>query len=214
MGFIAAGPPGAGVGALAGAKSGAIGGAIFGAWDGWNANSASEAFQAGAQTGAIGGVLGAVLGPPGAGAVRALAPVTKAAMRIPFVQRGVARIGPFIRRLFNLGSKTGLPATTEASVADKLERYLLNTAHPAGGPKARWFEQALGFTKENLGDLAKQIRFDPAKAVKTAVTEHGTKYNQVIEIVGANGRRINVTFAWIRNKDGVVRLVTAIPTPM
>ena len=81
------------------------------------------------------------------------------------------------------------------------------------GPKAKWFEQALGFTKENLGDLAQQIKFDPAKAVQTGVTEYGTKFNQVIEIVGANGKRIEVTFAWIQNKDGVVRLVTAIPTP-
>lgn len=27
----------------------------------------------------------------------------------------------------------------------------------------------------------------------------------------ANGRRIDVTFAWIKNNDGVVRLVTSIP---
>jgi filamentous hemagglutinin len=40
---------------------------------------------------------------------------------------------------------------------------------------------------------------------------HGTKYNQVINIIGANGKAIDVTFAWIRNNDGVVRLVTAIP---
>ena len=107
----------------------------------------------------------------------------------------------------------GIPATTADSVADKLQRYLLDPNHPFGGPKAKWFKEALGFTQENLADLAKQIKFDPAKAVQTAVTEHGTKFNQVIEIVGANGKRIEVTFAWIRNNDGVVRLVTSIPTP-
>jgi hypothetical protein len=102
---------------------------------------------------------------------------------------------------------------TEASVADKLDRYLLNPDHPVGGPKAKWFDRALGYTRENADDLAKQIEFDESKAVQTDVTPHGTKYNQTIEIEGANGRHIDVNFAWIRNNDGVVRLVTAIPTP-
>ncbi len=110
-------------------------------------------------------------------------------------------------------AKVGLPATTEASVADKLERYLLNSNHPVGGPKANWFQQALGFTKENAADLAKQIKFNQAAATVTGVTEHGTKFNQVITIIGANGKSIDVTFAWIKNNDGVVRLVTSIPTP-
>jgi hypothetical protein len=107
----------------------------------------------------------------------------------------------------------GPPATTEASVADKLERYLLNPDHPVGGPKAKWFQEALGFTKENAADLAKQIKFDETAATITGVTEHGTKFNQAIRITGANGRIIDVIFAWIKNTDGVVRLVTGIPTP-
>lgn len=105
-----------------------------------------------------------------------------------------------------------LPATSEMSVQDKLYRYLLDPEHPAGGPKAKWFREALGFTRENMDDLARQIVFDPAKAVQTAVTPNGVKYNQIISITGANGRQIDVTFAWIKNQDGVVRLVTSIPT--
>lgn len=105
-------------------------------------------------------------------------------------------------------------AATEASVADKLARYLLNPAHPVGGAKARWFERALGFTQANAGQLAKQIVFDASKAVQTGATEFGTKFNQVISITGANGRVIDVTFAWILNNDGIVRLVTAIPTKL
>lgn len=101
---------------------------------------------------------------------------------------------------------------SQESVVDKLQRYLLNPNHPDGGPKAKWFEQALGFTRQNESDLAKQIVFDPNRAVETGVTQYGTKYNQVIPIVGANGKTIDVTFAWIRRDDGVVRLVTAIPT--
>ncbi|MEE3751453.1 DUF6883 domain-containing protein [Mycobacterium intracellulare] len=101
---------------------------------------------------------------------------------------------------------------SQESVRDKLERYLLNPDHEAGGPKAKWFEQALGFTRQNESDLAKQIVFDPNKAVETGITQYGTKYNQVISITGANGKIIDVTFAWICRDDGVVRLVTAIPT--
>lgn len=106
----------------------------------------------------------------------------------------------------------GLPATTEASVEDKLQRYLLNKDHPVGGPKAKWFQEALGFTQENGSDLARQIRFDPVKAVATELTEHGQKFNQVTAITGANGKTIDVLFAWIRNEDGVVRLISGIPT--
>ncbi len=78
----------------------------------------------------------------------------------------------------------------------------------------KWFKEALGFTLDNMDDLAKQIVFNGERVVQTAVTEFGTKYNQVIKITGANGRVIEVTFAWIKNNDGVVRLVTGIPTKL
>ena len=98
------------------------------------------------------------------------------------------------------------------SVASKLERYILNPDHAVGGAKAKWFEQALGFTRKNMPDLAKQISFNSRKATVTGVNEYGTKYNQIISITGANGRKIDVTTAWLKsNKDGVVRLTTIIP---
>jgi hypothetical protein len=103
-------------------------------------------------------------------------------------------------------------AKTAESVEKKLNDYLLNPDHAVGGPKAKWFEQALGFNRGNASELGSQIVFNPATAVETGVTQYGTKYNQVISIVGANGKTIDVTFAWIRNNDGIVRLVTAIPT--
>lgn len=104
-----------------------------------------------------------------------------------------------------------LPATTKESVDNKLWTYLLDPNHIQGGPKAKWFKEALGFTRENMDDLAKQIVFDPAKAVKTAEIPQGQKFNQVITIVGANGKKIDVNFGWIQNNDGIVRLTTAIP---
>ena len=33
-----------------------------------------------------------------------------------------------------------------------------------------------------------------------------------ISIKDANGRNIDVNFSWIKNNDGIIRLVTAIPT--
>jgi len=101
---------------------------------------------------------------------------------------------------------------TKSSVKDKLDRYLLNPDHPVGGSKAKWFESALGFDRSNADKLANQIIFDESSAVETGVTQHGTKFNQIIAITGENGRVINVTFGWIRNNDGIVRLTTAIPT--
>lgn len=101
---------------------------------------------------------------------------------------------------------------SQESVRRKLEGHLLNPDHTRGGPKAKWFELALGFTRQNMPDLARQIVFDESKAVFTGVTEFGTKYNQVISITGANGKTIDVTFGWMRKSDGVVRLLTAIPT--
>jgi len=102
---------------------------------------------------------------------------------------------------------------TAASVEGKLSNYLLNAEHATGGSKASWFDQALGFNKSNMGDLASQIKFDPKTAVQTGVNDFGTLYNQSINIAGANGRVIPVTFAWIKlNGTNAVNLVTAIPT--
>ncbi len=102
-------------------------------------------------------------------------------------------------------------AETAQSVEDKIVRYLLNSAHPVGGAKASWFKEALGFDAGNAAPLAVQIVFDRATATQTGQTAHGAKYNQVINIVGVNGKTIGVTFVWIHNNDGFVRLVTGIP---
>ena len=111
------------------------------------------------------------------------------------------------------GGSDMLQTLSRQSVDDKLTRYLLNVDHPVGGSKAKWFKEALGYTQSNMDDLAKQITFDPTKAVQTGVTEYGTKFNQSISISGANGKVIDVTFAWMKSAtDDVVRLVTSIPT--
>ncbi len=97
------------------------------------------------------------------------------------------------------------------SVADKLQRYLLNPEHVRGKFKAEFFEQSLGYTRENAGELAKQLIFRESEAVQKEVTPHGTKFEQTINVTGANGRVIPLTTGWIRGADGVVRLTTAYP---
>ena len=101
--------------------------------------------------------------------------------------------------------------TTEESVRIKLDSYLLNLHHPVGGSKARWYKAALGFTRSNMDELAKQLVFNPAEAVLTVLTKYGQKFVHRITITGANGRRIDVECIRIHNPDGVIRLVTAPP---
>ena len=114
--------------------------------------------------------------------------------------------------LLKEGTRSSLPKTTAESVKTKLDTYLLEPTHPVGGSKANWFKQALGFDKSNSNVLADQIKFDPSKATPTTMTQYGQKYEQIIRITGTNGRTIDVNFVWIHNNDGVVRLVTIIPT--
>jgi hypothetical protein len=123
---------------------------------------------------------------------------------ISWLQTGTQRVDD---EVLNVAQKL-----SKESVVDKLNKYLLNPEHPVGSSKAKWFDQALGFTRSNMDVLANQIVFNSNKAVQTGVTEFGTKYNQVISITGANGKTIDVTFAWIKNNDDIVRLITAIPT--
>jgi len=146
-----------------------------------------------------GGALG-VLGPARLGAgVRAA----------PAVTDGVGAV-----RTLAGGSMRAAASPVEesaASVADKLERYLLDPEHVSGGPKAKWFEQALGFTRENAQDLAKQLVFDKSQAAQRAVTQHGTHFNQTIHVTGANGRTTPVITGWTVGPDGVPRLSTVLP---
>ncbi|HMP30115.1 MAG TPA: hypothetical protein PKD85_10970, partial [Saprospiraceae bacterium] len=129
----------------------------------------------------------------------------------PFFELGVSKLLGWSGRILNIGRKQ---SPTVYSIYDKLDRYLLNDQHPVGSTKAKWFKEALGFTKDNIDDLAKQIVYDAKKAVQTQTTQYGTMFNQTIKITGANGKSINVVFAWIRNNDGVIRLVTAVPTKL
>ncbi|MDR3615124.1 MAG: hypothetical protein P4L53_16305 [Candidatus Obscuribacterales bacterium] len=110
-----------------------------------------------------------------------------------------------------------LGKTTQESVQIKLETYLLNPDHRSKEGnltgKAAFFKDALGFTKDNMSQLAKQIEFDPQTAVPTETTIYGNRFRQVITIQGANGQARDVPFIFQRGLDGVVRLITATDLP-
>jgi len=100
---------------------------------------------------------------------------------------------------------------TYESVIDKLTRYTLNMDHPLGKDKAIWFEKALGFTKDNMESLAKQIVFDPKTAFVRGTNNWGTLYNQKVTVLGANGKEIDVIAAWIMLEDGTIKLTNLLP---
>jgi filamentous hemagglutinin len=102
--------------------------------------------------------------------------------------------------------------TTEESIQIKLSKYLLNPNSIKGKSKAEWFKKALGFSLDNISELSKQIVFDQKKAILVNKDEFGLYYNQIITIKGTNQRVIDIKFGWVINLDGVVRLITAIPS--
>jgi hypothetical protein len=77
-------------------------------------------------------------------------------------------------------------------VRRKLDTHLLDPDHGTGGPKSKWFEQALGFSRGNAERQAQQMVFDPVNVVETGVTQFGTEDNPVIPIERVNGKTIDV----------------------
>ncbi|MBB5037404.1 DUF6883 domain-containing protein, partial [Prosthecobacter dejongeii] len=107
--------------------------------------------------------------------------------------------------------KKHLTGTTEDSINHKLQTYLRNPLHAVGGPKSVWFKGALGFTQSNADDLARQLIFDTRTAYEKEKTKYGQKFDQMTPLQGANGKIISLKVTWIKNPDGVIRLVTITP---
>jgi hypothetical protein len=97
--------------------------------------------------------------------------------------------------------------------ADKLLQYLLNPAHPIGGPKAAWFA-SLGYTSENATELANAL-LEVAHAAANFVSKpspFGVKYEVFGEIGCSGFRPGKVTTVWMVAQNDPPRLVTAYPT--
>jgi filamentous hemagglutinin len=94
----------------------------------------------------------------------------------------------------------------------KVRDYLLNVAHPVGGPKARFF-QSRGFSPANWQVLAVALRQRPADN-PVAVTEHtayGRKLIVRCHINTPDGSNPCIRTVWMVELRAPARLVTAYP---
>lgn len=71
----------------------------------------------------------------------------------------------------------------------KLTEYALNPAHPVGGNKARVFESALGFTKNNADDLMSQLRQGVMNntPIPGKLDQFGSRFTVDIPVTGPAG---------------------------
>ncbi len=95
---------------------------------------------------------------------------------------------------------------------DKVCGYLLNPAHPVGGPKAAWFA-SIGYTLQNWSQLSDDL-LRVARLGNDFVTEsstYGVKYETKGEIGCAGYRPAIVLAVWIVEENSPPRLVTAYP---
>ena len=98
---------------------------------------------------------------------------------------------------------------------EKITRYLLNPAHPAGGSKAVFFLR-FGFTPEAWRQLAEALlrHARENEVVESEETRHGRRYAVDGPLAAPSGAVLNVRSAWYINPGSEVpRFVTAHPLP-
>jgi len=97
----------------------------------------------------------------------------------------------------------------------KITRYLLNPAHPAGGSKASFFLR-FGFTVAEWKRLAEALLHHAREneVTETGKTCHGTRFAVDGPLTAPDGRVLNIRSVWyIRADGGRLRFVTAHPLP-
>ena len=110
-----------------------------------------------------------------------------------------------------------LPNAHLATVPEeKITRYLLNPAHPAGGSKAAFFLR-FGFTVadwQRLSEALLKHARENELVVAGEQTRHGMRYAVDGPLTAPDGAVLNVRTAWyIDFNSGVPRFVTAHPLP-
>ncbi len=99
-----------------------------------------------------------------------------------------------------------------SNLQSKLKDYLLNPENSRNQGKADWFGRALGFNRNNWRELEAQIQFDESQAVLHNTNSREQIFNQVLPIIGRNGRVINVKFGFAKDiTTGKVRFITGFP---
>lgn len=97
-----------------------------------------------------------------------------------------------------------LPNAEQAVIApEKLRDYVLNAAHPTGGPKARVFAAVLGFTGDDWPELRDQLLagVTACPATQRAVTAWGRLYEVTVSVTGQGQRLARVRTGWIIRPD-------------
>ena len=109
-----------------------------------------------------------------------------------------------------------LPHADKATVPEqKITRYLLNPAHPAGGSKASFFLR-FGFNVAEWRRLADALlrHARENEVVETEQTPHGTRYVVDGPLSAPDVTRLYVRSAWYMNPGGSApRFVSAHPLP-
>ena len=111
----------------------------------------------------------------------------------------------------NTGKSGIIEAGNFAIPMQKLVGYALD---PQKAPdKAKAFELALGYTKDNANELLQRIldNADESKFTEKGSKGYGTLYEYVMLITGANGKKANVLTAWI-DEGGKKRLTSVYVT--
>lgn len=84
------------------------------------------------------------------------------------------------------------------------EKFTMYALDPVKQPdKAKAFKEALGYTKENYQDLIDNIQnnFKENFMVLKNEDKFGKRYEYVMELTVANGRKANVCTGWIKEND-------------
>ena len=103
-------------------------------------------------------------------------------------------------------------ANRAIAAAEKVRDYLLNLAHPDGGPKAIWFH-SLGYERDEWTHLAQDLLAIAEHCVRfdTETTQFGVKYKASGALGRPGHRPGKVLTVWIVEDDDPPRLVTAHP---
>ena len=93
---------------------------------------------------------------------------------------------------------------------EKFTKYALDQERQPN--KARAFREALGYTVENYQDLIDNVRnnFDEKQMVFKSEDNYGKRYELVMKLTGANGKKANVCTGWIKEKEDSEPRLTSV----
>lgn len=95
----------------------------------------------------------------------------------------------------------------------KIVNYLLNTMHPEGGAKAKFFIATLGINQNDWEYLSNQITdaMEDAILFRLENNQYGIKHRAIIKIKGRNEKTAFLETGWEIKEGKSARLLTAYP---